>query len=52
MLADSEDVIFYVLNINIAGIPQSQRVVEDLGQLDKIEDYSNTYNTNLKPTFS
>lgn len=51
-LANNENIVFYVLNINIAGIPQSQRVVEDLDELGKIEEYSTIYRTNLQPTFS
>jgi len=44
-------VVFYVVNVDIAGIPENERVIEDLDQLGKIEDYSSKYKQNLQPKF-
>lgn len=51
-LANNQNVVFYVLNFDIAGIPENERVVEDLDVLENIEENSNTYRTSLQPTFS
>lgn len=44
-------VTFYVITVDIADIPEEQRVIEDLDQLSKIGDYSYSYQTLLKPRF-
>lgn len=42
----------YVINIDIAGIPESARIIEDLDQLAKIEEYSANYSQKLQPAFT
>ena len=44
-------VVFYVVNVDIAGIPENDRVIEDLEQLTKVEEYSTTYKSSLQPIF-
>ena len=44
-------VVFYVVNIDMAGIPENNRVIEDLDQLGKIEEYSTNYSQKLQPVF-
>ncbi len=46
-----DTIVFYVLSIDIAGIPEQQRVAEDTEQLSKIEEYSNVYQVALQPAF-
>jgi hypothetical protein len=40
-----------VIGVDIASIPESQRVIEDLDPMAKIKDYSNSHKTILKPRF-
>ncbi len=44
-------VVFYVVNVDIAGVPEIDRYVEDLEQLTKIEEYSTKYKSSLQPAF-
>ena len=51
-LANNENIVFYVISIDLPGVPESQRVMEDLDEISRIEEYSTTYKTRLQPTFS
>ncbi|MBI2647029.1 hypothetical protein HYW99_00990 [Candidatus Woesearchaeota archaeon] len=44
-------IIFYVVSIDIASVPEQNRVIEDIEQMSKIEDYSNIYQLTLQPDF-
>ena len=44
--------VLYVLSIDIANVPEQQRVVEDIEQINKIEEYSKIYQLALQPTFA
>ncbi len=44
-------VVFYVVNVDIAGVPEIDRYIEDLEQLTKIEEYSTKYKPSLQPAF-
>ena len=46
-----DKIIIYVVSPDIAGIPEQQRVVEDLEQIGKIKEYSLTYKSALLPKF-
>ena len=51
-LKSSNSIVIYVVSIDLASIPEQERVVEDLDQTGKIEEYSNTYKSALNPTFN
>ena len=44
-------IVLYVVSFDIANVPEQDRVVEDTSQMGRIEEYSNTYQLALKPTF-
>ena len=44
-------IMLYVVSIDLASVPEQQRVIEDLDQIDKIEEYSNTHKSALQPIF-
>ena len=44
-------IVLYAVGIDIAGVPEQSRTIEDIGQMSKIEEYSNTYQLALQPTF-
>ena len=44
-------IVLYVVSIDLASVPEQERVVEDLDQMGKIEEYSNTYKSALQPIF-
>ncbi|MBW2980827.1 hypothetical protein KY360_05415 [Candidatus Woesearchaeota archaeon] len=46
----SDMITFYVVNTYITGIPEANRVVEDLEQIEKVEEYSTAHANRLKPT--
>jgi len=48
---EKSSVTFYIINPDLLGVPVSNRVVEDLDQLNKIAEYSNKYPLKLKPKF-
>ena len=50
-LENHDTIVIYVVSPNIAGIPEKARVMEDLDQLGKIEEYSQTYQLALRPAF-
>ncbi|MBI2559096.1 hypothetical protein HYW20_07280 [Candidatus Woesearchaeota archaeon] len=51
-LEKSDTVVFYVVSIDIANVPEQQRVIQDSNQIGKIDYYSKTYQMALQPTFS
>ena len=44
-------IVFYVVSLDFAGVPEKQRVVEDIEQINKVEEYSNTYDLALGHTY-
>ena len=46
---EKDTITFYAVSPDIAGIPESGRVIEDLEQMNKVEEYSNMYKEQLKP---
>ncbi|MAG91727.1 hypothetical protein CMO83_03560 [Candidatus Woesearchaeota archaeon] len=50
-LQNNDVIVLYVVSYDIAGVPQEQRVVEDLDQLGKVEEYSTTHKNVLQPTY-
>ena len=44
-------IVLYAVSIGIADVPESQRVIEDIEQMNKVEDYSKTYQAALQPAF-
>ena len=44
-----EAIVFYVVSIDIAEVLEANRVIEDLEQFGKIEDYSSQYKNSLMP---
>ena len=46
-----DKIVFYIVNPDIAGIPVKDRVIEDLEQMGKVEEYSELYKERLKPMF-
>ena len=50
-LASSDTIVLYAVSIDLAGVPEQQRVVEDIEQISKFEDYSKIYQLALQPTF-
>jgi len=47
----SDTLVFYVVSIALADVPEQQRDIEDLDQMGKLEEYSNTYQLALQPEF-
>ena len=47
----SKTIVLYAVSIDIANVPEQSRTIEDIEQMSKIEDYSNTYQLALQPTF-
>lgn len=50
-LERSDTIVFYVVSIDFAGLPEQNRVIGDIEQMGKIEEYSNTYKLVLQPKF-
>ncbi len=46
-----DTIVFYVVSIDFAGLPEQNRVIEDIEQMGKVEEYSNTYKIVLQPKF-
>lgn len=46
-----DTIVLYVISIDIANVPEQERIVEDIEQINKIEDYSTIYELALQPTF-
>jgi len=47
----NDEIVFYVLNPDIAAVPESQRVVEDLNVVSNIDELSQKYRGSLIPKF-
>ncbi|MBI2649742.1 hypothetical protein HYX04_00335 [Candidatus Woesearchaeota archaeon] len=43
--------VLYAVSIGLADVPEQSRVIEDIEQIGKIEDYSRIYQVALQPTF-
>lgn len=50
-LERSDSVVFYVVSIDFAGVPEQGRVIEDIEQMGKVEEYSSIYKIALQPKF-
>jgi hypothetical protein len=54
---DSQDlekydtIVLYAVNVDIASVPEQNRVIEDTDQIIKVEEYSKTYQLALQPAF-
>src|SRR3989344_108300 len=46
-----DTIVLYAISIDFAGTPESQRTVEDIEQMGKIEEYSRIYQMALQPIF-
>lgn len=44
-------IVLYAVSIDLAGLPEQERSVEDIGQMGKIEEYSAIYQLALQPEF-
>ena len=47
-----DEIVFYVLNPDIAAIPESDRVVEDLNVVSNVDELSQQYKGSLVPRFT
>jgi hypothetical protein len=47
----NNDITFYVLNPDIAAIPESQRVMEDINAVSEVDELSRKYKGSLVPKF-
>ena len=50
-LENHNTIVLYVVSIDITSVPEQERVIEDIEQLGKIEEYSSIYQLALQPTF-
>ena len=50
-LENHNTIVLYVVSIDLANVLEQNRVIEDIEQLGKIEDYSKIYQIALQPTF-
>lgn len=50
-ITGSSTIILYVVSVDIAGVPEQERVIEDLEQVAKIEEYSAQNKDALRPGF-
>jgi len=50
-LEEFNTIVLYVVSIDLASVPEQERVVEDIEQINRIEEYSNTYQLALQPSF-
>jgi len=44
-----DNIEFYLLYIDIPGIPESERKHDDIDEINKIQEYSKNYRTSLEP---
>ncbi|MDP3765566.1 MAG: hypothetical protein Q8R04_03570 [Nanoarchaeota archaeon] len=44
-------IVLYVVSMDFANVPEQNRVIEDIEQIGKVEEYSNIYQLALQPTF-
>ncbi|MBI2658352.1 hypothetical protein HYX08_06705 [Candidatus Woesearchaeota archaeon] len=50
-LESHEAIVLYAVSIDLASVPEQNRIVEDVEQIGKIEEYSKTYQLALQPKF-
>ncbi|MBI2652278.1 hypothetical protein HYX00_02325 [Candidatus Woesearchaeota archaeon] len=50
-LEKHDTIVFYVVSTGISKVPEQERVIEDIEQMGKIEEYSSIYQLALQPTF-
>ena len=50
-LENHDTIVIYVVSIDIANVPEQERIIEDIEQMGKVEDYSNIYQLALQPTW-
>jgi len=50
-LVNNDNIVLYVVNIDLAGVPEASRDIDDINQLNNIEEYSSTYQVALQPDF-
>jgi len=50
-LANANKIVFYAVNIDLKGVPESERRLGDLEEMNKVEEYSNKYANSLRPDF-
>ena len=46
-----DTIVLYAISIDIANVPEQQRVVEDVNEISKVEEYSTKYSAALQPAF-
>lgn len=46
-----DTIVVYAVGIDLANVPESERRVEDIDQISKIEEYSINYSIKLQPAF-
>ncbi len=51
-LESHNSIVLYAVSTGIADIPEQERAVEDIDQMNKVEEYSNTYQLALQPAFT
>ena len=50
-LRSHDTIVFYVVSIDIANVPEQERVIQDIEQMGRIDEYSNVYQLALRPTY-
>lgn len=50
-LEEYDTVVFYAISSDVKGIPEENRVIEDLEETGKIEEYSEVYKLALQPAY-
>ena len=51
-LDSSDEIVFYAVSPDLRAVNEEDRSMDDLGEMGKIRDYSETYAMSLKPLFS
>ena len=46
-----DTIMLYVVSIDFSNVPEQERAIEDIEQINKIEEYSKIYQLALQPTF-
>lgn len=47
-----DKIVFYAVNPDITGVPESNRVIDDLEEMNKVEEYSEAHKSSLRPRFT
>ena len=50
-LKNYDTIVIYVVSIDMAGVPEKDRVVQDTDQMSKVDEYAGTYWLALQPTY-